>query len=337
MRILVLGGTAFIGPPTVRALLEGGHEVALFHRGKTGGDPPDGATEILGDRKDLPDFSKALRDFHADAVLDMFPLSKEDAERVLELFRGHARRVIAVSSMDVYRAYGVLSGSEPGPPEPLPLTEESPVRTVLFPYRGQSERLHDYEKILVEKAYLGDQDLPGTVLRLPMVYGPGDYQHRLFPYLKRMDDGRPAILLSESMSGWRTTRAWVEDVGRAIALAVQSDEARGRVFNVGEREALTEVEWIRRIAKAAGWKGELVILPNEDLPAHLQDGMNTKQQLEADTTRIRDELGFEESVPSGEAILRTVRWERENPPKGVDSSVFGYEEEDETLRDLAQA
>jgi nucleoside-diphosphate-sugar epimerase len=337
MRILVLGGTAFIGPPTVHALLEGGHEVALFHRGKTGSDPPDGATEILGDRKDLPDFSKALRDFHADAVLDMFPLSQEDADRVLELFRGHARRVIAVSSMDVYRAYGVLSGSEPGPPEPLPLTEESPVRTVLFPYRGQSERLHDYEKILVEKAYLGDPDLPGTVLRLPMVYGPGDYQHRLFPYLKRMDDGRPAILLSESMAGWRTTRAYVEDVGRAIALAVQSDEARGRTFNVGECEALTETEWIRRIAKEAGWKGELVILPNEDLPAQLRDTMNTEQQLQADTTRIREELGFEESVPSGEAILRTVRWERENPPKGVDSSVFGYEEEDETLRGLAQA
>jgi nucleoside-diphosphate-sugar epimerase len=47
---------------------------------------------------------------------------------------------------------------------------------------------------------MGTAGLPGTVLRLPTVYGPGDYQHRLFEYLKRMDDGRPAILLGEGVA-----------------------------------------------------------------------------------------------------------------------------------------
>jgi nucleoside-diphosphate-sugar epimerase len=332
MRILVLGGTAFIGPPAVRRLARAGHEIALFHRGKTPADPPEGVTEILGDRAAIADVKEDLLGFEPEVVLDMFPLSEADARSVLGLFRNAAKRAVAISSMDVYRAYGVLTGAEPGPPEPLPLTEDSPVRSALFPYRGQSERLHDYEKILVEKAYLGDPDLPGTVLRLPMVYGPGDYQHRLFPYLKRMDDHRPVVLLSATMAAWRTTRAYVDDVGEAIALAVEQENGAGRVFNVGEREAHTEEAWVRRIAEAAGWDGEIVIAQNEDLPEHLRDTMNANQHLVADTARVRDELGYEETLDAAEALARTIRWERKNPPKGVLTAHFRYEDEDDFLR-----
>ena len=81
------------------------------------------------------------------------------------LFRGRARRVVAVSSMDVYRACGVLHGSEPGGLEPLPLTEDSPVRTVLRTYPPATIRAlqsvfgwldDDYDKIPVERAVRGD-------------------------------------------------------------------------------------------------------------------------------------------------------------------------------------
>jgi hypothetical protein len=50
---------------------------------------------------------------------------------------------------------------------------------------------------------MSEPDLPATILRLPMGYGPGDYQHRLPSYLKRMDDKRPAIILPRSVAGWR--------------------------------------------------------------------------------------------------------------------------------------
>jgi hypothetical protein len=58
----------------------------------------------------------------------------------------------------------------------------------------------DYAKILVERVALGDGDLSATILRLPMVYGPGApevIKRRFFAYLKRIDDGRPAILLDD--------------------------------------------------------------------------------------------------------------------------------------------
>ena len=83
---------------------------------------------------------------------------------------------------------------------------------------------------------MGAPDLLGTVLRLPAVYGPGDYQHRLFAYVKRMDDWRPAVLLGEGMASWRWTHGYVEDMASAIALAVTDERAAERVYNVGEQD-----------------------------------------------------------------------------------------------------
>ena len=94
--------------------------------------------------------------------------------------------------------------------------------------------LDDYDKILVERVVIGEPDLPGTILRLPMIYGPGDDAHRLFPYLKRMDDGRPAILMEEVRARWRWARGYVEDVAEAVVSAVLDDRAAGRVYNVSE-------------------------------------------------------------------------------------------------------
>jgi hypothetical protein len=65
---------------------------------------------------------------------------------------------------------------------------------------------------LVEQVLLAVADLPVTVLRLPAVYGPGDAQHRLRPYLQRMLDGRPGILLHEGQAAWRWTRGYVRNL-----------------------------------------------------------------------------------------------------------------------------
>src|SRR4029079_11562659 len=110
----------------------------------------------------------------------------------------------------------------------------------------------EYDKIPVEREILGDKELPGTVLRLPMVYGPGDPLRRFLPGVKRVDDRRPAILFEEKFARWRAPRGFVENVAAPIALAAVDARAAGRVYNVGESESLTELEWSRRIASAAG-------------------------------------------------------------------------------------
>jgi nucleoside-diphosphate-sugar epimerase len=314
-----------------------GHQIALFHRGQTEADMPHGVQHIMGDRKHLEDYAEELRRFVPQVVLDMIPAAEDDARSVMGMFRGMAQRVVALSSQDVYRAYGKLIRIESGPPESVSLTEDSPLRTKLHPYRSQVAPDHwayHYEKILAERVFMADPELPGTILRLPMVYGPRDKQHRLFQYLKRMDDDRSAILLEEGLARWRWTRGYVEDVSTAIVLALTDQRAKGRIYNVGDREALSEAEWVEAIGKAAGWQGEIVTVSKERLPEHLASDHNTDQHLVADTTRIRQELGYQEQMSRQEALQRTIEWERAHPPEQVDATLFDYEAEDALLAEM---
>jgi nucleoside-diphosphate-sugar epimerase len=334
MRILVIGGTGFSGPHVVRRLVSMGHEIALFHRGKTEATLPDGVQHLLGDRDHLQESKDKFMRFAPHVVLDMIPITEQHAQGVMGLFAGVARRVVAISSQDVYRAYGRLIGIELGPPEPVPLTEESPVRQKLYPYRERVDsdhRLFQYEKILAERAFMGNPALPGTIVRYPMVYGAGDWQHRLFPVLKRMDDDRPAIVLEQGVADWRWTRGYVENVAAAVVLAVTDERATGRIYNAGEAEALSEAQWARAIGVAAGWNGKVVIVPKDRVPAHLVRDIDTAQHLVVDTTRIREELGYTEPVSRDEALRRTVAWERAHPPQAVDPQAFNYAAEDALL------
>ena len=335
MRVLVIGGTQFIGPFVVRQLDRMGHEVTVFHRGQTEADLPQSVQHIHGARAQMAEFVPEFRRLAPEVVLDMRALTAYDAQATVNAVRGIARRVVVISSMDVYHAYGVLTGFEEGAIEPMPLTEDSPVRTKLFLYRegGGSPRVPDnanYDKLEVERVMLSNPDLPGTALRLPVVYGPGDGQHRLWPYLKRIDDGRPAIILSAVAARRRFARSYVDNVAAAIALTVTDERAAGRIYNVSEPESLTELEWVQLIAAQTGWDGRIVILDDDQLPAHLRESGNPAQDLAADSSRIRQELDFREEIARDDAIRRTIDWERSSPPGGGPSAA-DYAAEDAAL------
>jgi nucleoside-diphosphate-sugar epimerase len=313
----------------VRRLAAAGNEVVVFHRGRRGADLPDGVGRITGDRRDLWSYAGGLRRLAPEVVLDMIPMNEREARQLVGVFRGVSRRLVALSSQDVYRAYDRVTRRDPGPPDPIPLTEDSPLRERLYPY--EREGVEDYEKILVERVVMGTPDLPGTVLRMPAVYGPGDYRHRLFEYLRRMDDGRPAVLLGEGMASWRWTHGYVEDVASAIALAVTDERAAGRVYNVGEEDPPPWARWVRGIGDAAGWDGEVVVVADDRLPGHLDWGLDTRQHWVADTSRIRRELGYKEMLSREETLRRTVEWERAHPPDKADPASFDYAAEDAAL------
>jgi nucleoside-diphosphate-sugar epimerase len=336
MKILVIGGTRFIGRKVVQQLTALNHQVTIFHRGKTKTDLPNSVQEILGDRKDIVRQSDQLRSFAPDVVLDMIPITENDAESLISTFTGLNLRIVTISSQDVYRAYGVLIGIEPGPVEPIPYNEQSPLRQVLFPYRGEILRdkederkyLDDYEKILIEQKIIQNNHHPGTVLRLPMVYGPRDSQHRFFEHIKRMQDDRPAIFLHSGYAQWRSTWGYVDNVASAITTSILDDRASGRIFNVGDVNNLSTLQWIEKIGSVIGWDGQVIILENDHLPDHLQPGFNTDQLMVADCSLIHSVLDLEETVPIDEAIRRTYAWDSENPPINLDLTKFNYKEED---------
>lgn len=341
MNVLVIGGTRFIGLAVVNRLASAGHTVTVFNRGQTEADLPISIKRIHGERHDLASFAADFKRLAPDVVVDMILYTEEEARTLVEVFKRIAGRVVAISSADVYRAYGRLLGLEHGEPDPVPLSEDAPLRETLYPHRAHAQGLDDfkyfYEKILVERVVMNEEeDLPGTILRLPAVYGEGDTQHRLHYYLKRMDDNRPAILLGERQARWRWTRGYVGDVAAAIALAVENESAARKIYNVGEAVALTEADWIHELGHAALWSGEVVELPEEHLPNQETDGARYAHHLVTDTSRIRDELGYAEQFSRQEALKRSIDWERRHPPSEIDPAQFDYAAEDALLEKLRE-
>ncbi len=300
---------------------------------------PPAAAEIIGARSVMTPFQPIFRRLHPDVVVDMILSSSWQARELMTTVRGVTGRVVAVSSMDVYRACGVLHGTEPGPLEPVPLTEDSPLRTRTAYGVESLAALRDvfpwldlaYDKVAVEAEALGDKETPAVVVRLPMVYGPGDRLHRLHPYLKRMDDGRPAILFEAQAAAWRGSRGYVDNVARAIALAATGPAAAGRIYNVAEPEACTEAEWVRRVGRAARWNGKILALPAGEAPAHLRPPFNLNQHWVASSGRIREELSYREHVGADDAMDRSVDWEREHPPASLNPAAYDYAAEDAAI------
>jgi nucleoside-diphosphate-sugar epimerase len=325
-------------------LRDSGHEVAIFHRRTDQFSVAADIVQIQGDRNRLSDYRNQLKRFSPDVVVDLILSSGEQARQLMNTLREVAGRLVVISSMDVYRAWGVLHGSEPGPLEPLPLTEDSPLRTVRSLYSPETLTMmkniftwvdERYDKIAVEEAIMGDPVVSGTVLRLPMVYGPGDPLHRFFPLLKRIADGRSAALLADDFAAWRGPRGYVENVAHAIALAATSDQAAGRVYNICEEPTLPDLEWQTRIAKQLGWSGRFVVLPRDRTPKHLLLPGNTAQHVVATSERIRTGLRYKEVVAIEDAIQRTAAWEQRNPPSRINLQQFDYDAEDAALASVA--
>jgi nucleoside-diphosphate-sugar epimerase len=337
MRVLVIGGTNFIGPHVVAELDRLGAEITVYHRGIHEPALPPSVRHVHSPRASVPflHFPSELTEPAPDVVLHMFPVGQDDTRAAVARFAGVAKRVVAISSGDVYLAYGRLLGSDPGPPKPMPLKENAALRETLYPYRGSAagpaDWTYHYEKILVERAVLASSAPVGTVLRLPAVYGPGDPYRRLRPYLKRMDDGRRAILLETAQAAWRWTHGYVENLAQAIALTVLDERTAGRVYNIGESSVPTVAERVRLIGRVAGWDGAIVSLPADRLPQHLRAPYEPRQDLVLDVSRFRSELDFTEPVTVEEGLRRTIAWERANPPETGDPGPTEYAAEDAAL------
>ncbi len=338
MRILLIGGNGFIGRFVVAALKQRGHTLSVFHRGTSA--VPAGVDEIQGDHNQLNASAEELKRFAPDVVIDLVLSSGSQAEALMNVFRGAIRRIIMLSSMDVYRAVGISQGTEDGPLMEVPLTEDSELRRSLHPYPPEVLQAmrkifpwltDDYDKIPAERVVMNDSGLPGTVLRMPMVYGPGDPLHRFYPVVKRIADGRRHIIFPEALAAWRSPRGYVENVAAAIVLAATDDRAAGRIYNVCEEPAFSEVEWARKIAGEMQWDGEFVTLPVERTPPHLLKPGNAAQHWTVSSARIRTELGYKEPVAIEEAIRRTIGWQRENSPAFEFLAQFDYAAEDAAI------
>ena len=319
MRVLLIGGTVFIGRALAAELVGAGHDICYAHRGEHEPDDLPEGTHIHVDRKDL---SSARGDFDAfgpDAVVDNIALSREDAVTTLDALP-KGLRLVVTSSMDVYRAYTYVMRNEAA--EPVPIDETSAVRDERYPYRGQGvPRFEDYEKLDVEEVYLA---AGATVLRLPMVYGPHDGQRREEFVLHRVRAGRKQIPIGSG--SWLATKGYVGDVARGMRLSLEADAA-GEIFNLGESRTYPMGQWAQMILDAAGSDAELVRVADDKLPEDLGLTAAVAQHLLVGSGKARRELGWRDR-DAGETLPSSVGWHLEHPPEGTSED---FSSDDEAL------
>lgn len=318
MRVLMIGGTKFIGRRIAEELIARGDDVTVVHRGKT---EPDGLPEcrhLHTDRAGFAGLAAEVRAIAPDAVVDTLALSRADVDAVLPHLPD--TRLVVLSSVDVYRAFELQDS--PAGEVPVPISETSPVRHGRYPYRGQLPGSDDYEKLDVEPPYLARD---GTVLRLGFIYGEHDPQRREEFILRRVRAGRTRIPVGAG--NWLLSRCYVGDVASAVLAAIGSsscggrtpyaDAARGQVFNVVEPVSGTVLDWVGQVLAAAGHEAELATVQNEDLPADLSLTGLYAQHLLFDSRKAIDLLGWRPAAAE-EGVTASVRWHLAHPPTDPD-------------------
>ena len=298
-RVLVIGGTGHIGPWVLSDLRELQPDVDLWAMNRRGR-APEGAHALQGDRHDPAVLRAALDAARPDVVVDMIAFTGTDAQVTAEVmcdFRT-PRRVVVVSSADVYEAFSRLNGLVGGAPETDPITETSPLR------RDEGAQGASYDKLAVERAYARKlQDV--AVLRLPAVYGWPD-QSRIEDYAGPMLDGADGIALHPRVARWRFARVLSRNAGFAVGLAAIGNWSGFQAWNVSERVSPTEVEWVARIGRAAGWHGQIAEREGAEPP-----GFDADQPIILSDARIRADLGY---------------YERHDPEEGLRDAVQRYAE-----------
>jgi nucleoside-diphosphate-sugar epimerase len=255
MRVLVIGGTGNISREIVRALLERGHEVTVFNRGRHRDPQPDGVQVVHGDRKERDAFETSMRRQEIDAAIDMISYSPDDAASAVRAFDGRVRHFIHCSTVMTY-----------GPPVPQPICEESSPLGARTPY-GQGKIAAD---ALLLKAHQ-ESGFPVTIIKPSYTFGPGIPLHRMIGddgnWIDRMRKRKP-ILSAEGQLLFQFLPS--RDAGELFALTLGREKMLGEIYNMIHPQAISWDDWHRAAAAAVGVEVEIVNAP-QALLAQIDD------------------------------------------------------------------
>jgi nucleoside-diphosphate-sugar epimerase len=300
-KALVIGGTLFIGRAMVSRLLDRGDDVTILHR--TPGTPfGDAVDEVLCDRNDVAAVRSALGGRRFDVVIDnVYDFGRgttaAQVAAAAEVTAPGLRRYVFTSSV---AAYG--GGLDHDEDDPLPADHPNPYSRDKAGSERALFRLH------------AEHGLPVVTLRPAYVYGPGNPFYREAFFWDLMRTGRPVVIPDD---GTRLMQfAHKDDVARAALLALNTDVGVGRSYNLGGEPAVTQVEYVRALARAAGAEPEMLHVPRAAIEAaggslfrpNLYFGeYYDLPSLTVRSGRARTELGLD-LVPLDDGLSETFRW-----------------------------
>ncbi|PSN16381.1 3-beta hydroxysteroid dehydrogenase [filamentous cyanobacterium CCT1] len=227
MRVLVMGGTRFIGVYLTKLLIEQGHEVVLFNRGNRPA-PVEGVPTIVGDRTDADSLKTQLAGESFDAVFDNNGRELSDTQPLIEIFGDKLQHFVYVSSAGVYLKSDQMPHIEGDAVDPKSR------------HKGKFET----------EAYLQAQGVPFTSVRPVYIYGPQNYNPLEQWFFDRVVRDRPVPIPGNGMH--LTQLGHVQDLAAAMAAVLGNETAIGQIYNISGEKAVTFDGLARACATAAG-------------------------------------------------------------------------------------
>jgi 2'-hydroxyisoflavone reductase len=181
LRVLILGGTGFIGPHFVHALTAGGHKVTLFNRGKRDPDAKHGVEQLLGDRNDN---LKSLEGRDWDVVIDNSGYTPNQVNLSADLLEARARQYLFISSIAVYADFQKPPIGEDYELAELPAGVDPNV------FAGEH---YGALKVLCERVVEQKYGKRATIIRPTYIAGPGDFSDRFTYWPFRVAQGGEMI------------------------------------------------------------------------------------------------------------------------------------------------
>ena len=312
MRVLVIGGTLFIGRRLVAELLKSGHSVAVLHR-RSRHNFSKRVENLTADRNDAAALRRVIGDRRFDVVYDDVydwerGTTAAQVEGTVHAAGNHIKRYIFLSSIASYGDGLNHYESDPLAPDNHP---EAYVRN-----KAMTERL-----LLRMNRKNG---FPVVTFRPPFVYGPENPFYREAFFWDRMRAGRPIIIPGD---GTRLMQfLHVKDLVQAMVRAMEVDEAVGEAFNAANPKPLTQVEAVREMARAAGKKPELIRVPRERIAAAggsaMTDPMYFGEYLDVppiteNVSKLQRVLGVK-PISFETGLRETYRWYVRQPRRRCD-------------------
>lgn len=304
MRILVIGGTQFIGRHLVEALLAAGHRVTLLHR-KSRRLFAGRVDQLLADRSDESAIKRALKGHRFEAVFDNAydwargTTAQHVASMVEACLHKALRRYIFTSSVAAY-GDGHLNCRETAPLVPPGSLNE------------YARNKADSERLLLRLHKRGG--LPAVTLRPPYVYGPANNFYREQFFWDRLRLGRPILIPGDGRAPMHFV--YVKDFVRLALLALTHDSAPGHAFNVAHDQPISQTEAVHLMAKVAGLQPRLVRVPRKRIEAAGANPFTEPDYfgqyfdmppITENTSKARRRLGFT-PTPIEQGFAETYRW-----------------------------
>lgn len=245
MRLLVLGGTLFLGRHVVDAALRRGHEVATFTRGLAGAPPP-GVRDLHGDRDDPPSLAAALDGWAPQGVVDTSCQSRTAADQAAATLAG-VEAYAFVSSLNAYRRW---------PPGPVTSDDD--------PTWDTDDEGYGPVKAYAERTLTAAIGGPVLLARAGLIVGPHDHANRLGWWLRRLAAGGRVVV----PEGLDQPIALVDarDLADWLVRAVE-DGRSGGVNATGSAGTTTFGGLLRTCAEVVGSDADLVPVSDGDLLA----------------------------------------------------------------------